>query len=523
MGDVSITVSADTAGVNTGLARAQEAVNSFKEASQDAMKDIGGEMTKAFAVGAIIEGIKGISEEMERIQKLATRFGETAETMQRVSEAAKLNGTDLEAVAKAMTKVNSNSVEAINGNDKLSDSFAVLGLNAQTFIDMPMEEKLTALARGYEDGGNNAEKMAAVMKVLGKGAADLIPMFAQGSDALSEEFANASVVSNQSVEEIAKANETLTHSFNSLKVGAAESLAFVENSMTALGRAAAVVWAYISNLPHGLQAAKDAANEAREAAAEMYAEEDKAAAQGGKKPTDSEGDKIAAAKDAQDAKDAASKTEAANQKELGKLEAENAKKRRENAEEQMSLIQKSHALEKDLMDAEGRREWGENQGTTEGKVVAAKASGEMDEISKKYLDNNKEITRKENEAKEQATKEAWKKKLESDKDGIESEEALLKDAREKESALKDSIKHNSISVDNLRSIGGGYAGVNYGANALSTKEDSQKQALEVAKQQVRKLEQIVASLRKGEQRDARAETDALTSAAAGNGAFNLSS
>ena len=277
MSDVSVTVSADTGGLSAGLAKAQEAVNSFKESASEGLNDVGGELTKVFAAGAIIEGVKSLGEEFDRIQKLSELFGESAETMQRVGAAAKVSGSDLEIVAKAMTHVTDNGVQAAQGNEKMSDAFKVLGIDAQSFVDLPLEDKLTKLSEGYEDGKSNAEKMNAVMQLLGKSGADLIPMLQQGSASLKNEFETAAVASNQSVAAISGAVDTLEGDFQTLKAWGADALGFIITQVQALGYGLAAVSAYLGNLSHGFKAAKEAYDAVLQAQADLQNQKEQAA------------------------------------------------------------------------------------------------------------------------------------------------------------------------------------------------------------------------------------------------------
>jgi hypothetical protein len=167
----------------------------------------------AFSVGAVVSGFKILITQMARINDLSARFGETAETMQVLSHSAVMAGTDLEAVARAMTIATKNSYAAAAGNKTMADSFAMMGINASEFVNLPMEQKVLALAKAMESGKGDGEKLALAMKILGKSGGDMIPLLSQGFEELNAQMEGTSVVSQSTVDSMAK----LDDAFEALK------------------------------------------------------------------------------------------------------------------------------------------------------------------------------------------------------------------------------------------------------------------------------------------------------------------
>lgn len=163
----------------------------------------------AFAAGAIIAGFRQWMQEMDRVQKLGQRFGETAETIQRVSLSASLAGGDIELVTKATSKLTVAASQAEKGNAALAEQFSELGINAAEFVGMSMEQKLLALSQAYQDAEGSGSKMTTLMELLGGRAQDLIPLLAQGPAALKESFDSATVASQGTVDQIAAFNDSL--------------------------------------------------------------------------------------------------------------------------------------------------------------------------------------------------------------------------------------------------------------------------------------------------------------------------
>ena len=480
---ISIGVGVDASGVSTGLAAVKNAVNDFKHETKEGFKELGGEIGKVFAVAGIIESFKGIAEELHKVHKMSLQFGESAESIQRVAEAAKLCGVDVEAVAKSAAKVTINAKDAVGGNEKLSDAFKSIGIDAREFVDLPLEDKLVALSEGYEQAGSQAEKMAAMKDVLGKSYMELIPILAKGSDELKEMFANANVASNEAVENIAVTMEKLEHSFSTLKAYGAESLNVLITIFNNLCNAAAVAIAYVTNLTHGFGAAKEAAAAVLEGIDQAEKEEDERARKklenAKKSATGDDLDKVNAAKKALE-------DEAKAEKELADLQADNAKKKEEYHLRHITLNERELEIKKRLQEldvADALAKTGD---------VATKVKNDNERLDlTKELEKNQDDKQKwiEKQAAEEQ-KEAEKNAKEQAKAELKAKKDALKDSESNLSKAEKSVDH--VSIDSLRAIGGGVANANY--QGLASREQLQKQAVDLAKEQVDQLKQVVAKL-----------------------------
>jgi len=194
---------ADTKPFQAGLAQMRTQTKAFSA-------NVGGMMAGALGVGAIVAGLKSVFEEMDRVAKLSARFGETTETMQQVGYAADVAGADMETLAKGMTKVTQNAVTAAGGGKQMSSAFAALGIDAASFADMTMDQKLLTLSSALENGGSSAEGLASMMKILGKSAAEMLPFLLQGPEAISKSFSEAPVMADSAVKAIEYFNDSLT-------------------------------------------------------------------------------------------------------------------------------------------------------------------------------------------------------------------------------------------------------------------------------------------------------------------------
>lgn len=216
-----VTANRSAHGINGAMVKASGAMKRATAQTKvlgRALGSLGPAMAGFLAVG----GISRLIQDFDRIGKLAIRFGESAETIQRVSHAANLAGANIEQVAKAMQQATRYAQEAIDGNAEYAEAFDRLGINAQEFIGLSLEDRLKAFASGFNNAKTEGEGFNALMSVLGsRVAGELIPLFRQGGEAMEEAFNQVNPASQKTIDNIQKLNDRWT----TLKVAAAGPLA----------------------------------------------------------------------------------------------------------------------------------------------------------------------------------------------------------------------------------------------------------------------------------------------------------
>lgn len=177
-------------------------LDEMRNSTQKWTGDIKGMIAGAFAAGTVISFLSNMRQEIARVVDLAQRFDTSAESIQRVGNAAKLAGSDIEAVAKQMTRL---TIEAANSGDKLE----ALGINAEEFVNADMEGKLLMLAGAYESAGNNQERMVLLMELLGNRGQDILPLLAQGVAELKKQLFGVAVVGEAAAQSIAQFDDAM--------------------------------------------------------------------------------------------------------------------------------------------------------------------------------------------------------------------------------------------------------------------------------------------------------------------------
>lgn len=202
---------ADTAPFRKGL----DEMRSQTKAFAGSVKSM---IAGALSVGLIVNGFKNLFAEMDRVQKLGQRFGESAESIQKIGLAAELSGVSLEGIAKFMTVVTKNANEAATKGGSMAEAFDALGINASEFVNMPIEEKVLKLAETFQNGKGSGEQLSLIMKVLGKSGAEMIPLLSQGMEELQKQFDNTSTISQRTVDSMAAFNDAVEMIIQKVKV-----------------------------------------------------------------------------------------------------------------------------------------------------------------------------------------------------------------------------------------------------------------------------------------------------------------
>ncbi len=147
---------------------------------------------KAFAASAVVgEFSKFIGAQIDmadNLNDISQKTGVAVEELSKYAVAAGNSGTNIEAVASAMGKLNKNLVEARGGTGAAASAFKAMDISITDSsgklknADQIMSEVADRFA-GFPDG---PQKAALAMAVFGKSGADMIPMLNMGSASIKE-------------------------------------------------------------------------------------------------------------------------------------------------------------------------------------------------------------------------------------------------------------------------------------------------------------------------------------------------
>jgi hypothetical protein len=158
----------DTTGFKAELKSAHSAFSSF---------------ARQLGLGLSIAGLGRVSREIveygSRIQDLAERFNVSTTALQQFGNAAELNGSSLEGMAKGFNKLAISVSQALGGNEQIVNSFAALGITLDDLRSLSPEELMLKI-------GKSTMNAADFVKVFGRNANELRPVLAGLADGTIE-------------------------------------------------------------------------------------------------------------------------------------------------------------------------------------------------------------------------------------------------------------------------------------------------------------------------------------------------
>jgi len=193
---------ADTTPFRRGLDEMRTQVKGFSGS-------VKGMLGGALGAGALTSWISSTIEAAGRIEDLSKRLNMSAESFQRISYASKLSGGDMEVVAKSLTILTKNLEAAKDGGDGFSNAAATLNVDLAKLAKMSPEDQIVELARGYQQSADKGAALAAIMKLLGKSGAEMIPLLSEGPEGLRNMMEEATVATDEQIAAMAKLGDAM--------------------------------------------------------------------------------------------------------------------------------------------------------------------------------------------------------------------------------------------------------------------------------------------------------------------------
>lgn len=138
-------------------------------------------------VGATVQSLKLL----DSIQDISDRTNSSAESVSRLAYAAKLSATSIEEVEAANKILTRSALAAKDGAEDQADAFKKMGISADAFLELEMDDKFLRIAQGLDQLNTQEEKSRFLTALLGKNAASLLPLLANGADGLRDLFKEA--------------------------------------------------------------------------------------------------------------------------------------------------------------------------------------------------------------------------------------------------------------------------------------------------------------------------------------------
>lgn len=132
------------------------------------------------AISVVTNGIRSMFDEFDRLADSADKLNTTTETLQEIGFAASQTGVDLGQAEQALAKLQVNLGKIGTGDGKAAaEALKQLGLSANQLRSLSMGDQLAAIGEALKGLPDQTSRMAAATALLGKGAAELLPLVTQ--------------------------------------------------------------------------------------------------------------------------------------------------------------------------------------------------------------------------------------------------------------------------------------------------------------------------------------------------------
>jgi hypothetical protein len=131
------------------------------------------------SIGGVEHAIQSVVEYGTKIEDLSRRYGVASETLQKFGNAAELNGSSIEGVAKAFRFLEVSQAKALGGSEGHIKAFQDLGVSMQDLQTLRPDAIMLKI-------GESSLNAADTVKILGKTALELRPTLAGLADGTIE-------------------------------------------------------------------------------------------------------------------------------------------------------------------------------------------------------------------------------------------------------------------------------------------------------------------------------------------------
>jgi hypothetical protein len=253
MGQAFVEIFSDDSKLVRGLRGSQSTLTAFGSRVAGIGAKIAG-VTSVIGVASVSAGLiaaKQYAEVGASLDDMSQRTGASVDSLSRLSFAAEMSGTSLDSVEGGLRKMQGTIAEAASGSKSAQESLAALGVSVADLEGLSPDEQMRKLADGVRSISDPAQRTAAVMGVFGKSGADLIPLLAQGGDAISQLGAEADrlgvSMSGATASGLATLDDKLTVLSITLKANVVNAVGALAGPLTTIADVLMTVSSAVSN------------------------------------------------------------------------------------------------------------------------------------------------------------------------------------------------------------------------------------------------------------------------------------
>lgn len=197
------------ADVNITIGAAFDELISTVDGIKSTIGDLAGILGGAFAVDQIASFIDSMAQLGRETERTASILGVSTQQVQEFNFIAKATGTSSEALSMMMERLQLGLQRAAVASSPQAAALKALGLSMKELVGIPLDEQMNRIADAvskFTDGGN---KTAAVLALIGRQGAAMIPVLDQGRIGLQlmRQTADSISISPESIQSLSRLDE----------------------------------------------------------------------------------------------------------------------------------------------------------------------------------------------------------------------------------------------------------------------------------------------------------------------------
>jgi len=186
---VRVQFSASIGALIKGVEDAKSAIESVKESTDkvtEGAKNLLATFGLAFSAEKILAFAGQMADMGEQIERSSAILGVSTKSVQELGFIAKATGGDAQSLTNAMDRLQVNLQSAQNPTSRQALALKALGLSAKELLGVPLDEQLNRIADAASKFAPGGNLTAAVLTLMGRGAAGMLPALEKGRAGIEE-------------------------------------------------------------------------------------------------------------------------------------------------------------------------------------------------------------------------------------------------------------------------------------------------------------------------------------------------
>lgn len=167
-------------------------------------------------ISELVQSVRATTQAAQEMVNLSTSLQEPIDSLVKLRHATNQMGLDFETATELSRELEDRLGDL--GNSEPTEVMERLGLEIESLMGMPIDQKLLTLADAFEKNRESGVAYSDMLKLLGDSVGEqLLPLLSQGKIALEDMFSQAPQMIDQQIIQMARFNEELNKTGSKLE------------------------------------------------------------------------------------------------------------------------------------------------------------------------------------------------------------------------------------------------------------------------------------------------------------------